>query len=118
MIFVLELGPTPHAWFAYDEADLLSKVAARAPEPLDALRAQFGDAELDEQGLPEGPARDAFLSAAALRAWAPHRLFWNESDALAAFERADDADWQGAGWRARWALRDQLIALEVLADDL
>jgi hypothetical protein len=41
-------------------------------------------------------------------------VYWDESEALAAFERIDDAVWQGEGWRARWALRDQLIALEVL----
>lgn len=46
------------------------------------------------------------------------RVFADESAALAAFERADDPDWQGDGWRARWALREQLIALEVLSDDL
>ena len=46
------------------------------------------------------------------------RVFADESAALAAFERADDPDWQGEGWRARWALREQLVALEVLADDL
>ncbi|MBX3605914.1 MAG: hypothetical protein KF788_11600 [Piscinibacter sp.] len=46
------------------------------------------------------------------------RVFADESAALAAFERADDPAWQGDGWRARWALREQLIALEVLADDL
>lgn len=117
MIFVLELAAPPHAWFAYDEADLLNKVAVRAPESLATVQDRFGDAELQEQGL-EGPARDAFLAAAALQAWAPHRLYWTESEALAAFERTGDADWQGQGWRARWALRDQLVALEVLADDL
>jgi hypothetical protein len=46
------------------------------------------------------------------------RVFADESAALVAFERADDPDWQGDGWRARWALREQLVALEVLADDL
>jgi hypothetical protein len=118
MIFVLELQATPHAWFAYDEADLLSKVAVRAPAALADVQARFGDEELIEQGLPAGQARDAFLAAAALQAWAPHRLYWTESDALAAFERCELAEWQGDGWRARWALRNQLIALEVLADDL
>jgi hypothetical protein len=118
MIFILETAAPPHAWFAYDEADLVSKVAARAPEPFAAVKARFSDAELDEQGLEAGPTRDAFLAVAALREWAPHRVFWDESEALAAFERSDDPDWQGAGWRARWALRDQLVALEVLADDL
>lgn len=118
MIFVLELQAPPHAWFAYDEADLLSKVAARAPGALAEIKARFNEAELAEQGLHAGPARDAFVAVAALRDWVPHRLFWDESAALAAFERTDDADWQGQGWRARWALRDQLVALEVLADDL
>jgi hypothetical protein len=118
MIFVLELLDTPHAWFAFDESDLLTKVAARAPVPLAAMRARFGDAELAEQGLHAGRARDAFLAVAALREWGSHRVYWDESEALAAFERIDDAVWQGEGWRARWALRDQLIALEVLADDL
>jgi hypothetical protein len=46
------------------------------------------------------------------------RVFWSESEATAAFERSEDALWQGTGWRARWALREQLVALEVLADDL
>jgi len=34
------------------------------------------------------------------------------------FERLENPDWQGEGWRARWALCDQLIALKVLAEDL
>jgi len=46
------------------------------------------------------------------------RIFWTEAEATAAFERAADPLWQGAGWRARLALRAQLIATEVLADDL
>lgn len=45
-------------------------------------------------------------------------VFADESAALAAFERADDPAWQGQGWRARHALREQLVALEILADDL
>jgi hypothetical protein len=56
--------------------------------------------------------------AAALHAQGRCRLYADESAALAAFERSDHPDWQGEGWRARWALREQLIALEVLADDL
>jgi hypothetical protein len=65
------------------------------------------------QAVTEGQA-----AAAALRARGECRIYWSESEATAAFERADDAAWQGAGWRARWALRDQLVALDVLADDL
>lgn len=56
--------------------------------------------------------------AAALFARGRCRVYRDESAALAAFERAADPAWQGEGWRARWALREQLIALEVLADDL
>ncbi|MFT3956373.1 MAG: hypothetical protein QM722_18925 [Piscinibacter sp.] len=56
--------------------------------------------------------------AGALHAIGRCRVFADEAAALAAFERADDPSWQGEGWRARWALRDQLVALEVLADDL
>lgn len=60
----------------------------------------------------------ADASAAALRARGDCRIYWTEAEATAAFERADDPAWQQGGWRARWALREQLIALEVLADDL
>lgn len=56
--------------------------------------------------------------AAVLFAHGQCRVYADESAALAAFERADHPDWQGGGWRARWALREQLVALEVLADDL
>ena len=38
--------------------------------------------------------------------------------ATAAFERANDPLWQGQGWKARHALRAQLSATDVLADDL
>jgi hypothetical protein len=56
--------------------------------------------------------------AGALHAQGRCRVFADEAAALAAFECADDPAWQGEGWRARWALREQLVALEVLADDL
>jgi hypothetical protein len=117
MIFVLELPSPARAWFAYDEADLLIKVAARAPDALAQVEAQFGDRELQDNGL-DGNARRAFLAAAALRARGDCRIFWAESEATAAFEDAGLGLWQGEGWRARCALRDQLVALEVLADDL
>jgi hypothetical protein len=56
--------------------------------------------------------------AAALHAAGRCRVFPDEAAAMAAFERAGDPAWAGEGWRARWALREQLVALEVLADDL
>ena len=55
--------------------------------------------------------------AAVLHAQGRCRVFHDEAAALAAFERTDDPAWQGEGWRARWALREQLVALEVLAED-
>lgn len=55
---------------------------------------------------------------AALQARGPCMVFLDESGATAAFERSDLPQWQGTGWRARWALREQLIATEILADDL
>lgn len=48
----------------------------------------------------------------------PGAVFADEAAALAAFEDAAHPLWQGEGWRARHRLREQLIALEVLADDL
>jgi hypothetical protein len=48
----------------------------------------------------------------------PCRIYWTEAAATAAMERADDPFWRDDGWRARLALRQQLIATEVLADDL
>jgi hypothetical protein len=66
----------------------------------------------------EVPVTAEQASEAALRARGDCRVYWSEAEATAAFERAEDPTWAGAGWRARWALRAQLIATEVLADDL
>ncbi|HET7866333.1 MAG TPA: hypothetical protein VFL86_18190 [Burkholderiaceae bacterium] len=64
------------------------------------------------------PVTEAEAAAAALRARGPCRIYWTEAEATAAFEQADDPLWHGPGWRARWALREQLVALDVLAEDL
>lgn len=45
------------------------------------------------------------------------RLWPDEESALMACENDAEPQWQGDGWRARWALREQLIATEVLAED-
>ena len=90
MIFVLEVPDQadPSAWFAFDLDDLLRKIEARAPGLLDAA---------------EPPSANC-------------RIFWTEAEATAAFERSADPMWQGQGWRARLALREQLVATEVLED--
>lgn len=106
MIFVLELpeGEPPQLWFAFDPLDLLNKLVVRGL-------------------LPAGAPNDDMLAAAqaadaALRAQGDCRIWWTEHQASAAFEDAADPLWQGEGWRARRALHEQLVALDVLADDL
>lgn len=47
----------------------------------------------------------------------PLHLWPDEASALRSFEDESDPLWQGEGWKARWALREQLIATEVLAED-
>jgi hypothetical protein len=98
VIFVVEVPhqADPSAWFAFDLDDLLRKIESRAP----GLLAEAGgdtDAALDSPRC---------------------RIFWTDAEATAAFERTADPLWQGAGWRARLALREQLLAMEVLADDM
>ena len=44
-------------------------------------------------------------------------VYWNEVEAVGAFEGGDPLIAGQAGWRARRALYEQLVALEVLADD-
>ncbi len=44
-------------------------------------------------------------------------VYWDESEAVAAFEGGDPLIAGKPGWRARRALYEQLVALEVLADD-
>ena len=96
MIFVVEMPEhaAPSAWFAFDFDDLLRKIEARDPRALTEA------------------------AAAVVESCSRCRIFWDESEATAAYERAADPAWQGEGWRARCALREQLVASEVLADDL
>jgi hypothetical protein len=55
--------------------------------------------------------------SAALDAHGGGHIYWNDRDAIGAFEGADPRIAGKAGWRARRALYLQLVALEVLADD-
>jgi len=161
MIYVVEVAPQreARAWFAFDEADLLRKVAegdARAAheiwdvasarellelfddEPAAAGSAQrhpgvhaladecgwdtplFRADYLQEPGLyASQPVRLIDACRAALRArggqW---RFYEGEQHALVAVDKPDALYDEPGGWRARWALRQQLIAVEALADDL
>lgn len=160
MIFVVEMPllAAPRCWFAYDERDLLAKVAAQdrlapwevhdrasarellemfdcTPQTADVAARYPGicamarvhgwdtplyraDHLLEPGTYRVEPVGEGEAGAAALRARGDCRIYWSEAEATAAFERADDPAWQAGGWRARWALREQLVALEVLADDL
>lgn len=63
------------------------------------------------------PVNEAQACVAALEARGPCRVWWHEAEAVLAMERDDDPLWAGPGWKARWALREQLLATEVLADN-
>lgn len=43
-------------------------------------------------------------------------LWPDEASAVLAMEADSEPLWQGEGWKARWALREQLIATEALAE--
>lgn len=60
--------------------------------------------------------REALAAALAARGGASC-IYWNDRDAIAAFEGADPRIAGRALWRARRVLYEQLVALEVLADD-
>lgn len=65
------------------------------------------------------PRRCEDACYAALRARGGQWKFYeNEPHALAAVDQPDPLYDAPGGWRARWALRQQLIAVEALADDL
>lgn len=160
MIHVLELpsGGEPLAWFAYDDDDLLRKVAAqdeREPweiwdcrSPRDLL--ELFDVTPDTPGAAErfpgifafgtelgwdtplyraddlrepgqyGPEPVTPLDAcrASLRARVGECRIWpSDVEVLRAFESKDEPLWQDGGWRARWALRQQLVEIEILAED-
>ncbi|HEY5582408.1 MAG TPA: hypothetical protein VIK56_14850 [Rhodoferax sp.] len=44
-------------------------------------------------------------------------VYWNEAEAVAAFEGRDPLIAGKALWRARHALHEQLVSLDVLTDD-
>ena len=61
-------------------------------------------------------AREALTAALAARGGTPC-IYWSDVEALRAFEGADPRLAGAARWRVRRALHEQLVALDVLADD-
>ena len=60
-------------------------------------------------------AQDAYVAALRQRN-RDCRVYWSENQAIAATEGADPLLAAAENWRARFALHEQLIALEVLSD--
>lgn len=122
-------------WDCATAADLLDAIGISPQDPGVAEQVpgvwQLGEAcgwntplfradYLQEPGLyaPE-PQRQVDACCAALRARGGHwRVYDGEANALAAVDQPDALYDSAGGWRARWALRQQLIAVEALADDL
>jgi hypothetical protein len=78
--------------------------------------------ELPEQGAPRAwfsfDADDLACRLRELQSDGVERVvYWNEAEAVAAFEGGDPLIAGKEGWYARRALYGQLVALEVLADD-
>ena len=61
--------------------------------------------------------RDALTAALAARSGVTSCIYWSDRDAIGAFEGADPRIAGKALWWARRALYEQLVELEVLADD-
>ncbi|MBK1615345.1 hypothetical protein CKO44_17945 [Rubrivivax gelatinosus] len=159
MIYVLEIPAdgAARAWFAYDDEDLIERVADRrgvqpwdvwdrrsarellamcgespdAPDlaarlpglcalgtehgwdtPLYRADALHGRGQLVATPVAAADAAAATLAAAGteVRIWSDHR------HAVLAFENDAEPLWRGRGWRARHALREQLVATDALAD--
>ncbi|TAK94793.1 MAG: hypothetical protein EPO09_08915 [Aquabacterium sp.] len=169
MIFVVEVPHDghPHAWFAFEGADLLGKIAAEdafqeweifdrtsarelfelvgaVPDAPDASEAFPGISRLaQEYGLdtplyradhllergcyqPAAVSLEAACEAALKRRKLPareggvlrdYRVYWSEPDAVLAIESQDPFFAEHGNWRALHALREQLLALDVLAAD-
>lgn len=163
MIFVVEVPHQgePRAWFAYDEEDLLIKVAEGDPLPIWEIHDQstarelielVGDDPLDpamaqrlpglwslvtEHGLDTplyradhlyaggyrseaidvGSACEAALQARRGGTLQDVRIWWSEQEAvLASEDPVEPLFTRAGGWRSLQALREQLLALDVVAD--
>ncbi len=109
MIYIVEFPEQgrAHAWFAFNREDFVRKV--RAGRARDGLDAALNHAEpLDEF--------DASVAALA-RGLTACRVFLDDADAIAALQRdplLDPTD----HFYAHMALREQLIALEAMEEDM
>lgn len=78
--------------------------------------------ELPDQGYPRAwfayDKEDFAHKFGALASPLGERIvYWDEAEAVAAFEGRDPLIAEQAMWRARHALHEQLVALDVLTDD-
>jgi hypothetical protein len=73
----------------------------------------LGHGVLSAQAVTPRAAWAAALEARPGSTW----IYWDDSQALAAFEGADPRLQDKSRWRAKQALYEQLLALEILADN-
>lgn len=65
---------------------------------------------------PQPVAEDDAWRAALAARLRDYRIYWSDDEAIAATEGADPLLAARENWRARFALHEQLVALEVLSD--
>lgn len=91
-----------HGWdTVLYRADHLLGRGVFSPTPVQSREALV--AALNARATPDRPMR--------------HRIYWTDAEAMGAFEGADPLICEPAHWKARHRLREQLLALELLADD-
>ena len=74
----------------------------------------LGRGVLSAQRVEESDALQAALAARP----GEYRIYWSDQEAVLATEGADEWLCAPARWRARHALHQQLLSLDVLADNL
>lgn len=132
----LAAGDALQAWEIYDvnSARELLELLGHTPESPDARSACPAICALgDEHGWDtplyradyllgrgvyrvQAVAEEEAWHAALARRLRDHRVYWNNEEAVAATEGADPLLARRENWRARYALHEQLIALEVVSD--
>jgi hypothetical protein len=109
MIYIVEIPhqKRPHAWFAFSREDFVLKV-----------RATHGPKVDQPKGIPPGAANEFDVCVAALaHDLKDCRVYLSDELAIGALQ-SDPLYDKYDGFYAHMALREQLVAMEALEDDL